>query len=101
MVSHGAKKSHLDVGTPPISRLRVRSNSVGSAANSIATAAEKAKWTKVLAKCPCQKSDNDSFKIKCVQCKQKWHMPCANMSSKSISEKSIEEMEKSWACPWC
>ena len=101
MVSHGARKSNVDVGTPPNSRLRVRSNSVGSAANSIATAAEKAKWSKVLGKCPCQKSDNDSFKIQCVQCRQKWHMPCANMSSKSISEKTIEEMEKTWACPWC
>ena len=48
-----------------------------------------------------KKSEEDSNKIKCAQSKQKWHMPCSNITSKSITEKCIEEMEKSWACPWC
>ena len=63
---------------------------------------DKPKVTKAqLAQCPCHKSDQNSFKMKCSQCKQQWHTPCANICSKNIPEKCILEMEKSWTCPWC
>ena len=96
------KKINVTETVSPASlRPRGRSNSVGSNLTGNNSAAEKAKWVKILTKCPCQKSDGDSYKIKCSQCKQVWHLPCANISSKSITEKCIGEMEKTWACPWC
>ena len=92
-------KISVDANTPA-SKLRQRSNSVGSNLLN-ASSSDKMKWSKFMAKCPCSKSDLESYKIKCSQCKQKWHTPCANISSKSITEKCIEELERTWSCPWC
>ena len=100
MSKTSSKKISVDTFSPTNSKLRTRSNSVGSNLLN-ATTIDKAKWTKFLAKCPCAKSNEESYKIKCSQCKQKWHAPCANISSKLITEKCIEEIEKSWSCPWC
>ena len=54
-----------------------------------------------LSRCPCEGSDQDSYKIKCSSCKQHWHTPCANLSCKSFEEKTILELQKTWHCPWC
>ena len=55
-----------------------------------------------LGKCPCQRSNESSWKLKCSGCKQIWHTNCANLrSSKAISESVILSLENTWLCPWC
>ena len=91
----------ISVGSPANRRTRSRSNSLGSVTNQ-SSGSDKSKVTKAqLSQCPCQKSDLNSYKIKCCQCKQQWHTPCANISSKSLPDKCVIEMEKCWTCPWC
>ena len=56
----------------------------------------------MLSKCPCQKSNDSSWKLKCTGCGQIWHTICANLkTSRPIPESVILSLEKSWICPWC
>lgn len=81
-----------------ITSLRPRSQSLGTGES-----ATPAKSTKtILGKCPCQKSNESAWKMKCTGCKQVWHTSCANLKTqKVIPESVILGLEKSWTCPWC
>ena len=55
----------------------------------------------LLSRCPCQKSNESSWKLKCTACSQLWHTNCANLkASRVIPESVILSLEK-WTCPWC
>ena len=51
-----------------------------------------------LEKCPCKKSDSNSWKLQCKQCQQQWHSGCVNL--KGISKDFVEQLEN-WMCPNC
>ena len=56
----------------------------------------------LLSKCPCNKSNETSWKVKCSACKQIWHTSCANLkTSKTLPENVVLQIEKQWTCPWC
>ena len=56
----------------------------------------------LLSRCPCQKSNESSWKLKCTACSQVWHTNCANLkASRVIPESVILSLEKTWTCPWC
>ena len=42
--------------------------------------------TKLREKCPCRKSDPESWLLKCVSCSQNWHTNCANICGKIPKE---------------
>ena len=54
---------------------------------------------KQLTKCPCRKSDPDSWMLTCVSCNQQWHANCANIRGK-MKKEFVNSLE-SWECPWC
>ena len=55
-----------------------------------------------LGKCPCQQSNESSWKLKCTACKQIWHTDCVNLkTARVIPENVILSLEKAWTCPWC
>ena len=74
-----------------------RSKSLSTLGNNTPTKSSKI----TLSKCPCMKSNEASWKLKCHSCKQIWHTSCANLKAKTIPETVILNLEKSWACPWC
>ena len=53
-----------------------------------------------LDKCPCKKSDQQSWMLDCTSCKQGWHSACANIKGKNITKSFILALED-WLCPWC
>ena len=53
-----------------------------------------------LKKCPCKKSDQASWMLDCISCKQGWHSACANIKGKNITGPFITALED-WLCPWC
>ena len=102
-ITEGAKKSSARNKNLKTSQ-RPRSQSLGIGDSATATAAATTtKPTKtILGKCPCQKSNESSWKLKCTACKQVWHTSCANLrTQKVIPETVILGLEKTWTCPWC
>ena len=55
----------------------------------------------LLSKCPCQASNEKSWRIKCSCCRQVWHTSCCHLVAKTLTEKVVIELEKEWICPWC
>lgn len=56
----------------------------------------------LLSKCPCQKSNEASWKLKCAACSQIWHANCANLkATRAIPESVISSLDTIWTCPWC
>ena len=88
----------------PFLHNRPRCNSLSGLTSSVSDTATKTpvKPTRVqLSKCPCLKSNETSWKVKCSSCKQTWHTTCANLKARTIPESLIVSLEKSWMCPWC
>lgn len=76
---------------------RPRCHSLSGIGSTAATASKKVQ----LDKCPCLKSNEASWKVKCCSCKQLWHASCANLKAKIADERVIISIEKLWQCPWC
>lgn len=76
-----------------VSSSRLRSSSVGI------KAPQPSKT--LLSKCPCQNSNEKSWKMKCSSCRQVWHASCCQIVSKNLTDKIVLEIEKEWICPWC
>ena len=94
----------IDVINKPALRDRPRSNSLSCLGNNSSSPSTKntTKPTRVqLGKCPCLKSNEISWKIKCSSCKQTWHAMCANLKAPNIPEHVIVSLGKNWMCPWC
>ena len=95
----------IDVTSKPSRSLRPRCHSLstlGNTTDSDTSSSTPVKPTRVqLGKCPCLKSDNTSWKIKCVSCNQTWHTMCANIKAHGIPETVIRNLQKTWMCPWC
>ena len=94
----------IDVTSKAKHRQRPRCNSLSGLSNDAMnkTANTPIKPSKTqLGKCPCLKSNETSWKIKCSSCKQTWHTMCANLKSRVIPENVIIALEKTWMCPWC
>ena len=104
--SAGASSSpNLDLSSKS-PRVRLRSNSLGSKLSQQQAQQEQNCTPTIptktqLAKCPCLKSNEKHWKIKCSNCKQVWHTACCNLVAKSLTEKILDELEKDWSCPWC
>ena len=85
-------------------RTSVSEITVTSTANASVTESPAKKVTKqrpTLQDCPCAQSNRDCYQIKCFSCSQYWHADCVNIRSKSLPEKCVLELQKSWTCPWC
>ena len=91
----------IDVNSRSIHRQRPRCNSLGSNASNTSTKTPVKPTRVELGKCPCLKSNETSWKVKCSSCRQTWHTMCANLKAKTIPESVIINMEKTWMCPWC
>ncbi|XP_063690521.1 uncharacterized protein LOC134823106 [Bolinopsis microptera] len=54
-------------------------------------------------KCPCKAtSGGKSWLLTCSRCNQVWHSACANLKGSELAgQKAIDEILKSWECPWC
>ena len=51
-------------------------------------------------KCPCRKSDKQSWMLVCTSCKQGWHSACVNIKGKDVTRSFILALEE-WLCSWC
>ena len=98
------EKVPIDIMNKSALCTRPRSNSLSCLGNNSPSPSTKtaAKPTRAqLGKCPCLKSNETSWKIKCSSCKQTWHAMCANLKASNIPEHVIVGLGKTWMCPWC
>ena len=92
----------INITTKAGIRDRPRCNSLSSLGNNSSSPSRNTpdKPTRVqLGKCPCLKSNETSWKVKCSSCKQTWHATCANLKAAKIPEHVIISLGKSWMCP--
>ena len=81
---------------------RTRSQSVGGKQSLLEQKCAPTRPTKTqLTKCPCLMSNEKQWKIKCCYCRQVWHTSCCNLVAKTLTGKTLIELEQNWACPWC